>query len=99
MIRFNILDANKELNINKNTETNSAIAKTVAKECYELIDALGCRDTKHIAKEALDVIQVAVNLLYKLDIDVGHEVNIHNFKLIDRGWTFKKTLGVKVCED
>ena len=95
-----VLCGNYKLGIDKETETFTDIAKKLHEESSELREELTFRipDIERIASETFDTIQVCVNLLDDLKregLDIDHAVNLHNMKLIDRGWTFKKALEVK----
>lgn len=74
------------------------IIKKLAEEIIELVIAIIKRDKKNIAEEALDVIQVAIGVLDKLEeegMNIESVTFRHLGKLINRGWKFKKVLEVK----
>lgn len=98
MIKLLILDRNENLNINKNEETFIQIARKLHEESNELVEALTGYNQEHIVEEALDVIQVTINLLDRLSsrkLSLEKQINLHNMKLIGRGWTVKKEFEVK----
>lgn len=99
MIKFLILDKNERLNINKNTETVEEIIKKLNEEHKELIEALEQgTDIDHIIEEALDGIQVKANLVDRYsnkNMSLEKQINLHNMKLIGRGWEFKKEFEIK----
>jgi len=93
-----ILDTNERLNIDKSKKTLVEVAEKLKEESKELVEALHCTDLEHIAEEALDVIQVTMNLLDRLeskDLSIEKQINLHNMKLIGRGWGLKKMLEVR----
>lgn len=99
MIKLLILDKNERLNIDKNTETFAEIIKKLNEEHEELIEALEQgTDIDHIVEELLDGIQVKANLVDRLssrDLSLEKQINLHNMKLIGRGWEFKKKFEIK----
>lgn len=69
---------------------------------HEEVDELSCEliklvtekeETKRkIAEETLDVIQVCIGILDKLEkegVNLREEVEKHNMKLLNRGWKYK----------
>lgn len=69
---------------------------------HEEVDELSCELIKHvtekeetkkkIVEETLDVIQVCIGILNKLEqegIDIAKEIEKHNMKLLNRGWRYK----------
>ena len=99
MYKLFILCKNEKLGIDKDVVTYNDISKLVEEESNELIEALQGTDIEHMAEEAFDNIQVSNDLLDKLNImglDLEHAINVHNMKLIGRGWKFKKMLEVNV---
>lgn len=72
---------------------------------HEEVDELSCELIKHvtekeetkkkIAEETLDVIQVCIGILDKLEqegIDIAKEIEKHNMKLLRRGWRYKEVV-------
>ncbi|WP_027309306.1 hypothetical protein [Caloramator sp. ALD01] len=72
---------------------------------HEEVDELSCELIKHvtekeetklkIAEETLDVIQVCIGILDKLEkegIEIAKEVEKHNMKLLKRGWRYKSVV-------
>ncbi len=98
MIKLYVLDKNERLNLDNNEWTFEGIADKVREESFELREALTCYNQERIAEEALDVMQVVIGLLDKLNngnMDLKKEIAIHNAKLKGRGWKFKKILEVR----
>ena len=105
MIRLFVLCGNYKLGVDKDIELRGDIADKVDEESFELREAINREDRErtlesreHVAEEALDNIQLSINILDRLKregLDIDHAVNLHNLKLIDRGWTFKKMLEVR----
>lgn len=84
--------------LNKNDNWGLHKAK-VYEECLELVDAIKEGGNVHIAEEALDIIQVAIGILDKLNhegIDLQQAIYRHNKKLADRGWNAKAVVKVQV---
>jgi len=99
MVKLLILDKNERFNIDKNTETFAEIVKKFREEYIELTEALNKgTDIDHIVEEALDVLQLSVNLVDRLsckDMSLEKHINLHNLKLIGRGWEIKREFEVK----
>jgi len=98
-----ILDTNERLNIDKNTETLAELEGKLNEEHDELIEALHGTDLEHIVGEAFDEIQLNVGLIYRTCIK-GHLsldklLNLHNMKLIGRGWDYKKMLEIQEVKE
>lgn len=72
---------------------------------HEEIEEVSCEIIKHatekedtkekIAEETLDVIQVCIGILDKLEqegIDIPNAIEKHNMKLLRRGWRYKEVV-------
>jgi len=98
-----ILDTNERLNIDKKTETHIELAEKVKEECKELIEALHGTDMEHIVEEALDVLQLSVGLMDRAcsckGLSLDKQINLHNMKLIGRGWDYKKMLEIQEVKE
>lgn len=66
----------------------------LTEETHEFINAITNNDEDNMIEEALDVIQVLVNILYRYElIDKLEEgLKIHIEKLKSRGWNIEKYL-------
>ena len=72
------------------------------KEEIELHFRKNINNKENIAAEALDVIQVCIGILDKLEregINIEKTIAKHNVKLLGRGWEVKKIVHINVKED
>ncbi|GIW49183.1 MAG: hypothetical protein KatS3mg079_659 [Caloramator sp.] len=79
------------------TDMFSKLHEEVEEVSTEIIKhATEKEDTKEkIAEETLDVIQVCIGILDKLEkegIDIAKEIEKHNMKLLRRGWRYKEVV-------
>jgi NTP pyrophosphatase (non-canonical NTP hydrolase) len=69
--------------------------------CLELVDAIKGEDKAHMAEKALDIIQVAIGILDRLNcegIDMQQVLYRHNKKLVARGSDAKAVIKVQINE-
>lgn len=66
----------------------------LTEETHEFINAIANNDEENMIEEALDVIQVLVNILYRYELTDKLEegLQIHIEKLKSRGWNIEKYL-------
>lgn len=66
----------------------------LTEETHEFINALSNNDEDNMIEEALDVIQVLVNILhrYELTDKIDEGLKVHIEKLKSRGWNIDKYL-------
>lgn len=85
-IKFPILDISK---ISLATEVDK-----FTEETHEFINAIANNDEENMIEEALDVIQVLVNILYRYELTDKLEegLKIHIEKLKSRGWNIENWL-------
>lgn len=83
-IQFPILDISK---ISLATEVDK-----LTEETHEFINAIANNDEENMIEEALDVIQVLVNILhrYELTDKLEEGLKVHIEKLKSRGWEIEK---------
>ena len=97
-MKLMILKNNESLCIDKNKETFEDILKKYQEESIELKEALQSGDDLQIAEETLDVIQICIGILDKLnskEINVGQLVKRHNKKLVMRNWKEKGVIQIR----
>lgn len=99
MPRMMILDKNVEQGQNNSKWSWRDISNKLDEEATELMVALHEQDKAHISEEALDVIQIAIGILDKLEregVDINQEFLRHEKKLINRHWKPKGEIEIKV---
>jgi phosphoribosyl-ATP pyrophosphohydrolase len=90
MLRMMVLD--------KNDSWETHIEK-VEEESKELVEAIKESNHAHMGEEAMDNIQVAIGVLYKLyqeGTDIQQIVRRHEKKLVGRGWNAKAVIKIQV---
>lgn len=86
MNKFPVLDISK---ISLATEVDK-----LTEETHEFINAIVNNDEENMIEEALDVLQVVINILYRYELTDKLEegLKIHIEKLKSRGWEIEKYL-------
>lgn len=93
-----ILDKNQAQGIDNNQSCWNDISEKLKEEAAELNEAISLNDKHKISEETLDVIQVCIRSLEKLEkenINLDQIFALHNKKLLSRGWTCKGV--VEIC--
>ncbi|MDO6353548.1 hypothetical protein Q3V94_02675 [Caloramator sp. CAR-1] len=94
-----------ELLILKKDDTYVSILNKAKEEVDELWEELfkyeidNIDNKEEIAAETLDVIQVCIGLLDKLEtegMNIRKAVEKHNLKLLNRGWKYKKVIHIDI---
>ena len=97
-MKLMILKNNESLCIDKNKETFEDILKKYQEESMELKEALQSGDDLQIAEETLDVIQMCIGILDKLNsngMNINQLVKRHNKKLVMRNWEDKGVIQIQ----
>ncbi|MCX7903257.1 MAG: hypothetical protein N2486_01990 [Caloramator sp.] len=94
-----------ELLVLKKDDDNVSILNKLNEEVDELSNELfksimdNVNNKEEMAAEALDVIQVCVGLLDKLEqegLNIRKAMEKHNLKLLNRGWQYKKVIRIDI---
>lgn len=93
-----VTNDNKKLNIYNQVATIEDYKKKLTEEYSEVMQE---NNAELLAGEVMDVIQICINMLDKLQDDFGIKdpVKKHYHKLIKRGWSAKKRIYFAVVED
>lgn len=97
-MKLMILKNNKGLGIDKSKENFQDILKKYQEESRELEEALQSEDDVQIAEETLDVIQMCIGILDKLNsngMNINQLVKRHNKKLVMRNWEDKGVIQIQ----
>lgn len=89
-MEINVLEKNESYS--EHTEKLKEEVAELIYEIHKLDKGFKCANIDHAAEETLDVIQVCVGIIDKLELqglDVPVALKKHNDKLKNRGWKFK----------
>lgn len=85
--------------LKKDNETYFNLFNKLVEEVIEVREEMIAYKKENLVSEILDVIQVCIGILDKLEQDgikIKKEIEKHNLKLLQRGWIYKKVLHIDV---
>lgn len=85
--------------LKKDNETYFNLFNKLVEEVIEVREEMIAYKKENLVSETLDVIQVCIGILDKLEQDgikIKKEIEKHNLKLLQRGWIYKKVLHIDV---
>lgn len=85
--------------LKKDNETYFNLFNKLVEEVIEVREEMIAYKKENLVSETLDVIQVCIGILDKLEQDgikIKKEIEKHNLKLLQRGWRYKKVLHIDV---
>lgn len=85
--------------LKKDNETYFNLFNKLVEEVIEVREEMIAYKKENLVSEILDVIQVCIGILDKLEQDgikIKKEIEKHNLKLLQRGWRYKKVLHIDV---